>query len=108
MKTAIKTFWPFSRFRIEGRKQQNFEILKLIILIFHVKQVFEILGELDVRVVACNFQVFGIFLFISDFFRLNSFIFEPKVEKKDMGVFSTQFQPQLSIMAPKIMAGQNN
>ena len=23
MKTAIKYFWPFCRFRIEGRKQQN-------------------------------------------------------------------------------------
>ena len=23
MKTAIKYFWPFGRFRIEGQKQQN-------------------------------------------------------------------------------------
>ena len=25
MKTAIEYFWPFSHFRIEGRKQQNFD-----------------------------------------------------------------------------------
>jgi hypothetical protein len=31
----------------------------------------------------------------------NSFIFEPKVEKNDMGVFSTQFVPLISILAPK-------
>ena len=37
MKTAIKYFWPFRRFRIEGQKQQNSEFLKLFILIFHVK-----------------------------------------------------------------------
>ena len=37
MKTAIKYFWPFGRFRIEGRKQQKSEFLKLIILIFHEK-----------------------------------------------------------------------
>ena len=48
------------------------------------------LGELDVRVVACNFWVFEIFLFVSDFFSSNSFIFEPKVEKKNMSVFSTK------------------
>ena len=37
MKTSIKIFLLFRRFRIEGRKQQNSEYLKLIILIFHVK-----------------------------------------------------------------------
>ena len=59
--------------------------------------------ELDARVIACNFRVFGIFSFFSNFFRPNSFIFEPKVEKKYMGVFSTHFVPLISILAPKIM-----
>jgi hypothetical protein len=39
--------------------------------------------ELDARVIACKFYVFGIFSFFSDFFRPNSFIFEQKVEKKN-------------------------
>ena len=34
---------------------------------------------------------------------LNLFIFEPKVEKIHMGVFSTRFVPLISILAPKIM-----
>ena len=81
---------------------QKSECLKLIILIFHEKFLNN-LCELDARVIACNFQVFGIFLFFSDFFRSNSFIFEPKVEKIYMGVFSTQFVPLISNLAPKIM-----
>jgi hypothetical protein len=44
---------------------------------------------------------------ISDLFRPNSFIFEPKVEKKYLGVFSTQFVPLISILAPKILEEQN-
>ena len=39
----------------------------------------------------------------SYFFRSNSFIFEPKVEKIYMGVFSTQFVPLNSNLAPKIL-----
>ena len=39
----------------------------------------------------------------SDFFRSNSFIFERKVNKICMGVFSTHFVPLISILAPKIM-----
>jgi hypothetical protein len=35
------------------------------------------------------------------------FIFEPKVEKIYMGVFSTQFVPLLSIFLAKIMEEQN-
>ena len=42
------------------------------------------------------------FLFVSDFFCSNSFIFEPKVEKIYMGVFSTHFVPLISILAPKL------
>ena len=38
-----------------------------------------------------------------NFFRSNSLIFEPKVEKICMGVFSTHFVPLISILAPKIM-----
>ena len=34
----------------------------------------------------------------------NSFIFEPKVEKKDMDVFSTQFVLLILILATKILA----
>ena len=52
---------------------------------------------------ACNFWVFEIFLFISDFFHSNLFMFEPKVEKIYMGVFSTRFVPLISILAKKIM-----
>ena len=58
-------------------------------------------------VIDCSFDVFGIFSFFSNFYRPNSFIFEPKVEKKDMGVFSTQFVPLISILAPKILEEQN-
>jgi hypothetical protein len=47
--------------------------------------------------------VFGIFSIFPDFFRSNSFIFESKVEKIYMGVFSTHFVPLISILAPKIM-----
>ena len=47
------------------------------------------------------------FRFFSDFFRSNSFIFEPKVEKNNMGVFSTQFVPLISILATKILEEQN-
>ena len=59
--------------------------------------------ELDIRVIACNFYVYGIFSFFSDFFRSNSFIFEPKVKKIYMRVFSTHFVPLISILVPKIM-----
>ena len=45
--------------------------------------------------------------FFSDFFRPNSFIFEPKVEKNNMGVFSTQFVPLIAILATKILEEQN-
>ena len=65
---------------------QKSEFLKLIILIFHEKKLKD-LCELDVRVIACNFSVFGIFSVFSNFFRSNSFIFEQKVEKIYMGVF---------------------
>ena len=65
---------------------QKSECLKLIILIFHEKNLNN-QCELDVRVIPCNFQVFGIFSVFSNFFRSNSFIFEPKVEKIYMGVF---------------------
>ena len=81
---------------------QKSEYLKLIILIFNVKN-WKNQCELDVRVIACNFQVFGIFSFFSVFFRSNSFIFEPKVEKIYMGVFSTHFVPLISILAKRIM-----
>jgi hypothetical protein len=59
--------------------------------------------SLDVRVIACNFYVFGISSFFSKFFGSNSFIFEPKVEKIHIGVFSADFVPLISILAPKIM-----
>ena len=68
---------------------------------------FEILCELDAGIIACNFLLFGFFLFFSDFFRSNSFIFEPKVEKMYMGVFSTQFVPLISILATKILEEQS-
>jgi hypothetical protein len=79
---------------------QKSESLKLIILIFHVKFLINYC-ELEVRIIACNFWGFGIFLFFYDFFRSNSFVFEPKVEKIDMGVFSIHFVPLISILAPK-------
>ena len=79
----------------------------MIILIFQVKYL-KNLCELDARVIACNFYVFGIFSFFSDFFRSNLFIFEPKVEKIYMGVFSTHFVPLISNLAPKIMEEWNN
>ena len=44
-------------------------------------EIFKIVCEIDIGVIACNFYVFGIFSFFSDFFRSNSFIFEWKVEK---------------------------
>ena len=75
-------------------------------IIFWVKYL-KNLCELDTRAIACNFQAFGIFSFFSNFFRQNSFIFELKVEKKDMGVFSTQFVPLISILATKILTEQN-
>ena len=63
-------------------------------------EIFEILCELDVRVIA--YWVSGIFSFFPNFFRSNLFIFEPKVEKIYMGVFSTHFVPLISILASKI------
>ena len=54
-------------------------------------EIFEIMCELDVGIIACNFYVFRKFSFFSNFFCSNSFIFEPKEEKIHMGVFSTQF-----------------
>ena len=65
-------------------------------------EILKILCEIYVRVIACNFEVFGIFLFFSDFLRSNSFIFEPKIKKIYMGVFFTHFLPLISILAPKI------
>jgi hypothetical protein len=50
-----------------------------------------------------TFRFLEFFRFFSDFFCSNSFIFEPKVEKIYMGVFSTHFVPLISILAPKIM-----
>ena len=41
------------------------------------------------------------------FFHTNSFIFESKVEKKDMIVFSTHFVPLISILAPQILKEHN-
>ena len=81
---------------------QKSESLKLIILIFHVKKLNN-WCELDVGVISCNFQVFGIFSFFSNFFCSNLFIFEPKVENIYMGVFSTRFLPLISNLAPKIL-----
>ena len=78
----------------------------MIIFIFQVKYL-KNLCKLDARVIACNFRVFGIFSFFSNFFRSNLFIFESKVEKNNMGVFSTQFVPLNSILATKILEEQN-
>jgi hypothetical protein len=66
-------------------------------------EIFEIMCELDVGIIACIYLVFGIFLVFSVFFGSNSFIFEPKIEKIYMGVFSTQFGPLNSNLVPKIM-----
>jgi hypothetical protein len=55
------------------------------------------------QLLPATFRFFEIFSFFSDFFRSNSFIFEPKVEKIYMGVFSTHFVPLISILAPKVM-----
>ena len=44
-------------------------------------EIFKIVCEINIGVIACNFYDFGFFLFFSDFFRSNLFIFEPKVEK---------------------------
>ena len=74
----------------------NFEFLKFIILIFHVKYLKYVLGELDVWVVACNFEVFGILSFISDFIRSNLFIFEPKVEENVRVFFPPYFSYNLN------------
>ena len=79
----------------------------MIILTFRVKYL-KNLRELDDRLIACNFLVFGIFLFFSDFFRSNWFTFEPKVEKNYIGVFSTHFVPLISGLAPKIMEDWNS
>ena len=81
---------------------QKSESLKLIILIFHEKKLNN-KCELDVRVITCNFLVLGIFLVFSNFFCPNLFVFEPKVEKINMGVFSTHFVPLISILTPKKM-----
>ena len=78
----------------------------MIVLIFQVKYL-KNKCELDVRVIAATYRFLEVFRFFSDFFRPNSFIFEPKVEKKDMGAFSTQFVPLISILAPKILKEQN-
>ena len=43
------------------------------------------------------------FFIFSDFFCSNLLIFEPKVEKIYMGVFSTHFVPLISIFASKII-----
>jgi hypothetical protein len=48
-------------------------------------------------------EFLNLIILIPDFFRSNSFIFEQKVEKIYMGVFSTHFVPLISILAPKIM-----
>ena len=53
------------------------------------------------------FFEFGMFSLFSDFFRSNLFIFDPKVEKNNMGVFSTQFLPLISILATKMLEEQN-
>ena len=46
--------------------------------------------------------------FFSDFFHSNSFIFEPKLEKIYIGVFSTHYVPLISILASKIMEEWND
>ena len=59
--------------------------------------------ELDVRVIACNFWVFGIFSFFSNFFHSNSFIVERKVKKIYMGVvLSLDYHPWLVKLMKKI------
>ena len=47
------------------------------------------------------------FRFFPIFSAQTRLFYEPKVEKKDMGVFSTQFVPLISNLAPKILAEQN-
>jgi hypothetical protein len=55
------------------------------------------------RQLPATFSFLEFFRFFSDFFRLNSFIFESKVKYIYMGVFSTHFVPLILILAPKIM-----
>ena len=47
------------------------------------------------------------FFVFSNFFRSNSFIFESKVEKIYMGVFSTHFVTLILILATKVLEEQN-
>ena len=58
-------FWSF---KFSDTKLES-KFLKLIIMIFHVKKL-KNQCELDVRVIACNFQVFGILLPFSSQTRL--------------------------------------
>ena len=51
---------------------------------------------------------FSDFFVFSDFCCSNPFIFEPKVEKINMGVISTNFVPLISIKAPTIMEEWNH
>jgi hypothetical protein len=87
--------------RLEGQKLKKIRVFRGDNFDFSCKKI-EKQCKLDVRVIACNFLVFVIFSFFSDFFCPNSFIFEPKIEKIYMGVFSTHFVPLISILEPKI------
>ena len=73
----------------------------MIILIFHVKKLKKLVW---IRCKVSCLQLLGFwnFFVFSDFFRSNSFIFEPKVEKKDMGSFFH------SICAPDLNFGTKN
>ena len=73
MKAAIKIFLGFGLIETRRSKIAKIRVVEVIILIFHEKKY-----KLDVRVIACNFFVF------SNFFRSNSFIFEPKKGKQNI------------------------
>ncbi len=96
MKTAIKMFPGFRWIWKQRSKVAKIRVFRVDYFDFHVEKL-KNYSELDVRVIACNF-----FLFFSNFFHSNLFIFEPKIEKMymGMGVFSTQFMPLISILAP--------
>ena len=85
------TLWNYRlwSFKFSDTKLES-KFLKLIIMIFHVKKL-KNQCELDVRVIACNFQVFEIFSFFSNFFHSNLFIYEPKVGKNVWVFFALNF-----------------
>ena len=97
LKLLLVVFGFGSQTNVRGFSRQNIFSVLMILRVVKLDyfdlpcEIFEILCELDIRVMAYNFKDLEFFLFIPDIFRSNLFIFEQKVEKNVCVFFPLNF-----------------